>query len=208
MTAQSRGEVTGRRAPPAGPFALYQRLTGYPPNRDQQERLGRIGRLIEAGPDDVAWGLLVAHEAYLNLVHESTRRTARAVRTWCMGLLAAVILVACLIATTVLRGGSADFGAVVGREVARALDRQPLASDPRPGCEVDASDEYCKATRAAGTSPSKQKVVIAASTLSEDTAIALARFPDLARTFTWMAQLTPTQWQEINAALAPKPARR
>ncbi len=184
------------RGNPAGPFSLYQRLMGRAPGYDQIQRFAKIGQVLEAGPHDTAWGLIVAQEAYLVWVQESALHTTKMMRAWGTVILALIVLVGLLVGGTGY-ARSVQVEEAVHRQVDEAIDRLSGQLAQQPGCIMTYGQPYCDAARVVEASVAKRQMVEAVAALSDDTATKFASFPDLPQALTWTLQLSPLQWEQI-----------
>lgn len=196
MTRARDDRGSADRVSPAGPFSLYQRLTGRPAGYDQIQRLTRIGQVLQAGPEDTAWGLIVAQECYLVWMQESVLRITTMIRAWCMRILASIILVGMLVAGTVY-ARSVHVEEAVERQVGGAFDKLSGHLAQQPGCITTFEQSYCDAVRVVEGSVAKRQMVAAVAALSEDTARKFASTADLPQAFTWIVHLSPPQWEQI-----------
>ena len=206
MTRLRDDRGSAGRGNPAGPFSLYARLMGRPPGHDQIQRLTKIGQVLEAGPEDTAWGLVVVHEAYLVWMRDSVLHVTAAIRAWCVGILAMVLLVGFLMGSLVWSVRSADIEPTVARQMDRAIDRLSAKLAPPLDCGAGYGQPYCDALRIVSANANKRQIVGAVADVSDDTASILASSADLAEVLTWMTRLSSSQWEQIrkmSAAQSP-----
>ena len=197
MTPPRDDRGSAGRGNPAGPFSLYARLMGRPPGHDQIPRLTKIGRVLEAGPEDTAWGLIVAQEAYLVWMRDSVLHVTAAIRAWSVGILAMVLLVGFSVGSLVWSVRSADIEPTVARQMDRAIDRLSAKLAPPPDCGAGYEQSYCDALRIVNANANKREIVGAVAAVSDETASTLASSANLAEVLTWMTRLNSSQWEQI-----------
>lgn len=197
MTRSRDDHGSAGRGNSAGPFSLYQRLMGRPAGYDQIERFTRIGRLLEAGPDDSVWGLIVVHESYLVSMQENTLRTTKSIRAWCVSILATFLLIGLAVGGLTWHAHSIDIESAFGRQIDRGVDKafERLASQAE--CSAVSGQPYCDALQSVNISANKQRIVVAVAALGDDTASILASYADLTQAFTWITRLSSPQWEQI-----------
>ena len=196
MTSARNDRGSAGRGNPAGPFSLYQRLTGRPVGYDQIQRFTKIGQILEVGPEDTAWGLIVAQDAYLVWIQESILRSTRMIKAWCMGILSSILLIGLLVGGTVY-ARSVHIEDAVARQVDVASDKLSGQLAQQATCSTPYGQTYCDALLSVDGSVAKRQIVEAVAALSEDAASVLASTADLPQALSGLTHLNAVQWAQI-----------
>ena len=181
--------------------------TGRPAGYDQIQRFTKIGKLLEVGPEDTAWGLIVAQEAYLVWTQESAHRTETMVRAWGIGLLTTTLLVGLVVGGTVY-ASSVHVEGAVAQQVDGASDRLSGQLAQQTKCSTVYGQTYCNAVRGVDSSVAKRQVLEAIAALSDDTASILASTADLPQALSSVTHLSSIQWAQIRKMSTEMPNQK
>ena len=172
------------------------------PGFDQINRFKKIGQILQARPDDAAWGFIVVNEFYLVQMQDTIAQGKMMLKVCIIGLSFIIIMLGFLLGIQILSRPQ-DVASLVHREISEAVNQLSNNINQQRSCSSNYDQDLCDALKAASENPTKKTVILAAAKLNDDSTKVLASYTHLTELFTAMSQWTPIQWHEIEKVLAP-----